>query len=93
MYVKATPNKFLDSHPNFVKNGGGWEIFIFYFYIFLTALKNRSMLEDTLNTLKLSCQKYPNENQVVLGKNVGIKKFTITFYSFSTIFFFFCLSK
>ena len=61
-----------------MKNGGGWEIFIFYF---LTALKNKSMLEDTLNTLKLSCQtelndiyiKYPNENQVVLGKNVGIK--------------------
>ena len=33
--------------------------------------------------------KYPNENQVVLGKNVGIKKFTITFHSFSTIFFLF----
>ena len=28
---KATPNKFLDSHPNFVKNWGGWEVFIFYF--------------------------------------------------------------
>ena len=28
---KATSNKFLDSHPNFVKNGGGWEIFIFHF--------------------------------------------------------------
>ena len=73
-----------------MKNGGGWEIFIF-----LTALKNRSMLEDTLNTLKLSFQtelndiyiKYPNENQVVLGKNVGLKKFTITFDSFSTFFF------
>ena len=33
--------------------------------------------------------KYPNENQVVLGKNVGIKKFTITFHSFSTFFFLF----
>ena len=31
--------------------------------------------------------KYPIENQVVLGKNVGIKKFTITFHSFSTFFF------
>ena len=28
----------------------GWEIFIF-----LTALKNRSMMEETLDTLKLSC--------------------------------------
>ena len=36
-----------------------------------------------------TCIKYPNENQVVLGKNVGIKKFTITFHSFSTIFFLF----
>ena len=55
----------------------------FLFFIFLTSLKNRTVLEDTLNTLKLSCQKelndkythvkYPNENQVVLGKNVGIK--------------------
>ena len=26
--------------------------------------------------------KYPNENQVVLGKNVGIKKITLTFHSF-----------
>ena len=33
--------------------------------------------------------KYPNENQVVLGKNVGIKKFSITFHSFSTFFFLF----
>ena len=60
----------------------------FLFFIFLTGLKNKSMLEYTLNTLKLSCQtelndiKYPNENQVVLGKNVGIKKFTITFEVF-----------
>ena len=30
------------------------------------------------------CIKYPNENQVVLGKNVGVKKFTITFHYFST---------
>ena len=77
-----------------MKNGDRWEIFFFFF---LTALKNKSMLEDTLNTLKLSCQielndiKYPNENQVVLGKNVGIKKFIITFHSFSTFFFY--LSK
>ena len=56
--------------------GGG-----FLFFIFQTALKNRSMLEDTLNTLKLSYQtelndiyiKYPIENHVVLGKNIGIK--------------------
>ena len=26
---KATPNKFLDSHSNFVKNWGRWEVFIF----------------------------------------------------------------
>ena len=73
--------------------GVGWEIFIF-----LTALKNRSMLEDTLNTSKLSCQtelndiyiKYPNENQIVLGKNVGIK----IHHNFSFFFnFFFYLSK
>ena len=30
-FLKATPNNFLDSHPNFVKNWGGWEVFIFYF--------------------------------------------------------------
>ena len=35
MLTKATPNKFLDSHPNFVKKGGGWEIFIFYFSDFI----------------------------------------------------------
>ena len=57
--LKAAPNNFLDSHPNFVKNGGGWEIFFFFF--FLTALKNRSMLEDTLNTLKLSCETELND--------------------------------
>ena len=68
----------------------------FLFFIFLTALKNRSILEDTLNTLKLSCQtelndiyKYPNENPVVIDKDVGIKKFTIIFHSFSTFFFLF----
>ena len=33
--------------------------------------------------------KYPNENQIVIGKNNGIKKFTITFHSFSTFFFLF----
>ena len=33
------PNKFLDSHPNFVKNWGWWEGFIFYFFNFRTALK------------------------------------------------------
>ena len=33
--------------------------------------------------------KYPNEKQVVLGKIVFIKKFTITFHSFSTFFFLF----
>ena len=29
---KATPNKFLDSHPIFVKNWGGREVFIFLFF-------------------------------------------------------------
>ena len=29
IHRKATPNKFLDSHPNFVKNWGGREVFIF----------------------------------------------------------------
>ena len=37
---------FLDSHPNFVKNWGGWEVFIFYFFI-QTALKNRTVLKET----------------------------------------------
>ena len=27
----AKANKFLDSYPNFVKNWGGWEVYIFYF--------------------------------------------------------------
>ena len=34
---KATPNNFLDSHPNFVNNWGRLEVFIFF--IFRTALK------------------------------------------------------
>ena len=29
--ILVTPNKFLDSHPNFVKNWGGWDVFILYF--------------------------------------------------------------
>ena len=37
----------------------------FLFFIFLTALKNRTMLEDTLNTLKLSCQKELNDKYKV----------------------------
>ena len=61
LHCKATPNKFLDSHPNFVKNGGQVGDFYFLFFIFLTALKNRSMLKDTLNTLKLSCQTELND--------------------------------
>ena len=27
--ILVTPNKFLDFHPNFVKNWDGWEVFIF----------------------------------------------------------------
>ena len=57
---KATPNKFLDSHPNFVKNWGGWEVLIFYFSDCF-----ETMLEDTLNTLKLSCQKEVNDEYKV----------------------------
>ena len=48
---KATPNKFLDSHPNFVKNWGGKEVFIFYF---LDCFKNRTVLKETFNTMKFS---------------------------------------
>ena len=29
---EATPNNFLDSHPNLVKNWGGWEVFSSYFF-------------------------------------------------------------
>ena len=52
---KATPNKFLDSHPIFEKNLGGWVVFILFFII-LTALKNRIVLKDTFNTFKSNCQ-------------------------------------
>ena len=31
---KATPNIFLDSHPNFVKNWDGWKVFILFFLLF-----------------------------------------------------------
>ena len=44
--IKATANKFLNSHPSFDQNWGG-EVFIF-----LTALKNR---RETFNALKLNC--------------------------------------
>ena len=50
---KATPNKFLDSHPNFVKNFGGWEVLIFTFY-FSDCFKNITVLKETFNTMKLS---------------------------------------
>ena len=43
---------FLDSHPNFLKTWGGWEVSIF----FLTALKNRTILKETFKTLNLNCQ-------------------------------------
>ena len=44
-YLPIWPHqKFLDSHPNFVKNLGGLEVFIFYF---LTALKNRIVLKKS----------------------------------------------
>ena len=46
---QATPNKFLGSHPNFVKNWGEWEV-----YIFQTALMNRTVLKKTFNTLNLN---------------------------------------
>ena len=36
--AKATPNKFLDSHPNFVKNWGGREVYIFIFFLFFHLL-------------------------------------------------------
>ena len=45
---RATPNKFLDIHSNFVKNWGGWEVYIFYLFIFLTALNNRTVLKKHL---------------------------------------------
>ena len=48
---KASPNKFLDSHPNLVKNWGRWEVFIFYF---LDCFKNKTELKETFNAMKLS---------------------------------------
>ena len=54
---KATPNK-LDAHPTSEKkNWDRWEVFIFlFFFIILTALKNRMVLKETFNTFKLNCQ-------------------------------------
>ena len=49
--VLATPNEFLDSHPNFLKIWGGWEVFIFNF---LDCFKNKVVLKETFNTMKLS---------------------------------------
>ena len=49
LFNEATPNKFLDSHPNFVKNWGGWEVSIFYF-------SDRTVMKETFNTLNLNCQ-------------------------------------
>ena len=46
---KATPNKSLDSHPNFVKNWGWWGGF--YFSIVRTA-KNRTVLKETFDIMK-----------------------------------------
>ena len=52
---KARLNKSLDSCPNFVKNWGGWEVYIFIF--FPTALMNRTVLKKkTFNTLNLNCR-------------------------------------
>ena len=31
LFKLGTPNKYLDSYPNFVKNWGRWDVFIFYF--------------------------------------------------------------
>ena len=54
----ATSNKFLDSHPNFVENWVGLEVFIFYFsdcfkntqtkyiYMFIGSEKNRTVLKE-----------------------------------------------
>ena len=57
-----------------MKNGGGWEIFIFYFSDCfeeqINAGRHIEHLEIKLPELN---DIYPNENQVVLGKNVGIK--------------------
>ena len=55
---------FLDSHPNFVKNWGGWEVY-FFIYIFLTVLKNRTVLKETFNNLNLNCQ-----NEIMININV-----------------------
>ena len=54
---KATPNKSLDSCPNFVKNWGGWEVYIFYFSDCFNE-QNSSEKKKTFNSLNLNC---PNE--------------------------------
>ena len=53
----ATPNTFLDSHLNFVKNLGGWEVYIIYFFIYLDCFKQQNSPEKTpFNTLNLNIQ-------------------------------------
>ena len=46
--IKATSNTFLDPHPNFVKNGGGWRLVFYIFFFFPTALNNRTVLKKII---------------------------------------------
>ena len=54
MRAKAIPNNFLDYHPKFVKNGGRWEVFIVYFFLFFfsDSFKNRTLLKEEFNTCR-----------------------------------------
>ena len=56
IHCSYTPNKFLDSHPNFVKNWIRCKVKLFIFFIFPTALMSRKVMKETFNTLNLNCQ-------------------------------------
>ena len=64
-----------------MKNWGGWEVYIFIFFIFPTALMIRTVLKETFNTLNLNCQnKYMINikclNKIKMLKSTGNNSFS-----------------
>ena len=53
MCNKATPNIFLDSHQNFVKNWDDWEVYSFYFS---NCFNEQKSPEKTFITMNLNYQ-------------------------------------
>ena len=48
-FGKATPNKFLDSHPNFEKKMGGWDFFLYFLsYYYFDCFKEQNGTEAKL---------------------------------------------